>query len=283
MAFPDIRRPRAGVLLLAVVVGHVVLISTQVTTRAGAPILEAVVFGAFAEVQRAASAVAGVVSDGWRGWLALRGVRDENERLRRALDAAHIEIQQHRALLDRVPGLERLEELRSRVELETVLTEIIGTSASPDFRTITIDRGTWQGIRRDQAVLAPEGVVGRVVTAGMRAAKVQLLVDRNAAAGAIIARSRDQGVVVGEGTGRLHLEYVSEIADIVEGDLVMTSGIDGIYPKGFVIGTVETIRKSGTAYREITVTPAVDFGRLEEVLVVLSDAPAADTGAEPGS
>ena len=86
------------------------------------------------------------------------------------------------------------------------------------------------------AVLSPTGVVGRVVIAGPRASRVQLLVDRNAAAGALIERSRAKGVVVGAGDDRLRLEYVSETSDVAVGDTVVTSGIDGIYPKGFVIG-----------------------------------------------
>jgi rod shape-determining protein MreC len=283
VAFSDIRRPRAGVLLLAVVVGHIVLISTQVTVPGGASILESVVFGFVAEGQRAASGLAGALSRTWSGYADLRDVRSENERLRQELDKANIEIQQYRALLDRVPGLTRLEELRARSELHTVAAEVIGTSPSPDFRTLTIDRGAWEGIRPDQAVLAPNGIVGRVVTASFRAAKIQLLIDRNAAAGAIVERSRAQGVVMGQGDGRVHLEYVSEIADVAEGDLVMTSGIDGIYPKGFVIGRVVRVEKVGTAYRDIIVEPAVDFDRLEEVLVVLTAPPAAESALEPGS
>ena len=103
---------------------------------------------------------------------------------------------------------------------------------------------------------------------------MQLLIDRNAAAGAIIERTRAQGVVVGGGDDRLRMEYVSEVFDIVVGDVVVTSGIDGIYPKGFVIGQVESIERSGGSYKRITIKPAVDFRSLEEVLVVLTPTPA---------
>ena len=103
---------------------------------------------------------------------------------------------------------------------------------------------------------------------------MQLLIDRNAAAGALVERSRAQGVVVGGGDDRLRLEYVSEVADVVVGDVVVTSGIDGIYPKGFVIGRVESVEKDGGSYKRITVKPAVDFSSLEEVLVVLTPTPA---------
>jgi rod shape-determining protein MreC len=115
-----------------------------------------------------------------------------------------------------------------------------------------------------------------------RAAKVQLLLDRNAAAGAIIERSRAQGVVVGGGDERLRMENVSEASDIVVGDIVVTSGIEGIYPKGFIIGRVDTVEKNGPSYRNITVKPAVDFSSLEEVLVVLTPTPGHEAAADGG-
>src|SRR5262249_47269296 len=127
---------------------------------------------------------------------------------------------------------------------------------------------------------AQAGVVGRLVMTSARAAKVQLLVDRNAAAGVLVERSRAQGVVVGGGDEWLRMEYVPETADIVVGDQVVTSGIDGIFPKGFVVGTVQTVEKSGGAYREIVVKPAADFSRLEEVLVVLTPTPAHEAAGE---
>ena len=136
------------------------------------------------------------------------------------------------------------------------------------------------GLKPDMAVLAPAGIVGRIVTPTARASKVQLLIDRNAAAGVLIERSRAQGVVIGGGDERLRLEYVSETSDVVVGDVVVTSGIDGIYPKGFVVGQVESVEKNGGAYREIRVRPAVDFSALEEVLVVLTPTPAQESAEE---
>ena len=146
---------------------------------------------------------------------------------------------------------------------------------------MTINKGSRDGLRTDMAVIAPAGVVGRVVVPSARAAKIQLLIDRNAAAGAIVERSRAQGLIVGAGDERLRLEYVSELADIVPGDIVMTSGIEGVFPKGFAIGQVESVEKSGSNYKRIVVRPAVDFQMLEEVLVVLT--PSAAREAVEGS
>src|ERR1700722_18930204 len=233
--------------------GHILLISTQVSSRGGVPVLEAATFGLFAEVQRSVSAVVASGRRVWTGYIGLRSVRAENDDLKRQLAAAEIALQVQRALADRTRGLERLLDLRDRSNLKTVPAEIIAAGATPEFRTLTIDKGTRDGVRPDMAIISASGIVGRVVVPGIRAAKVQMLIDRNAAAGALVERSRAQGVVVGRGDDRLQLEYVSEVADVAVGDVVVTSGIDGIYPKGFVIGRVETIEKSGAAYKRILV------------------------------
>jgi rod shape-determining protein MreC len=277
VALLDIRQ-RSGYLFLALLLGHVLLISTQVSSRKGVPVLEAATFGLFAEVQRSMSAAVGSVRRVWTGYIGLRSVKAENDALKRQLAATEISLQAQRALADRTRGLERLLELRDRSNLKTVPAEIIAAGATPDFRTLTIDKGTRDAVGRDMAVIASSGIVGRVVVPSIRAAKVQMLIDRNAAAGALIERSRAQGVVLGRGDDRLQMEYVSEVADVAVGDVVVTSGIDGIYPKGFVIGRVETIEKSGAAYKRILVRPAVDFVGIEEVLVVLTPTPARELG-----
>jgi rod shape-determining protein MreC len=237
-----------------------------------------VTFGVFSELQRAVASGVGGGLRVWNGYAGLRHVQAENETLKRQLAEAQITVQSQRALADRARSLEQLLELRDRVNLQTVASEIIGGPAAPDFRTVTIDKGSREGLRADMAVIAPAGVVGRVVVPSGRSSKVQLLIDRNAAAGALIERSRAQGLVVGAGDERLRLEYVSEVADVVVGDVVVSSGIDGIYPKGLVIGVVEEVEKNGPAFKRIVVRPAVDFTALEEVLVVTTPTPGREAG-----
>jgi rod shape-determining protein MreC len=273
-------RQHAGYLFLAVTLGHVILISAQVNSRSGVPVLESVTFGVFAEAQRSTSKGVSGVRGFWNRYGGLRNVEKENAELKQQLEAVQVELQERRALADRASGLQELLDLRDRSKLKTTAAEIIASSASPDFRTLTIDKGTSSGLRTDMAVIAPRGVVGRIVTPSGRAAKVQLLVDRNAAAGVMVERSRAQGVVKGIGETRLQLEFVSESADVAVGDLVVTSGIEGIFPKGLTIGRVDTVEKTGPAYKRITVMPAVDFSALEEVLVVLTPTPAREAAEE---
>jgi rod shape-determining protein MreC len=275
MAVTDIRQ-HSGYLFLAVVLAHVLLISAQVNSRTGVPVLESVTFGIFSEVQRSLSGGVGGVSHVWSSYVGLRHVKAENDDLKRRLAAAEIAVQEQQALADRARGLQKLLELRDHLELATTGAEIIGAAASPDFRTVTIDKGTRDGLRPDMAVIAPLGVVGRIVVPSARAAKVQLLIDRNAAAGVLIERTRAQGVVVGAGDDRLQMQYVSEASDVAVGDLVVTSGIDTIYPKGLAVGRIESVEKNGPSFKKIVVRPAVDFTQIEEVLIVLTPTPAKD-------
>jgi rod shape-determining protein MreC len=282
MAVVDIRR-RTGYLFLAVIVGHVILISTQVTTRRGVPMLEEAVFGVFSEVQRGANAVTMGVRTSWQDYFALQQVRTENDELKRQLSDLRVRLQQERNLAQQSRMLEQLLALKASTELTTTAASVIAGGASPEFRTITIDKGTGEGLRSDMAVIAPAGVVGRVIQPSSRAAKVQLLIDRNAAAGALIERTRAQGVVIGTGIDELRMDYVPGSADVKAGDMVVTSGIDGIYPKGFVIGQIQSVRRGAGEYSAIVIHPAVDFTTLEAVLVVTTPPVATDAGGTPGT
>jgi rod shape-determining protein MreC len=267
MALLDLRQ-RTGWLFMAVAVGHILLISAQVSTRRGIPVLEAITFGAFAEVQRAATSAIASVRDTWTNYFALQQIRRENAELRDEVSKLRVGLQQERALAEQTRTLQQLLELRSSTSLATTAAGVIAGGASPEFRTITIDKGTGDGVNSDMAVIAPAGVVGRIVLPTARAAKVQLLIDRDAAAGALVERSRAQGVLVGTGTDRLRLDHVSATADVKIGDRVVTSGIEGIYPKGFAVGQIESFERRAGEFSSVMVRPAVEFSNLEAVLVV---------------
>jgi rod shape-determining protein MreC len=269
----DIRQ-RIGYLFLAVMLGHVILISAQVQSKSGVPVLESVTFNLFSLVQRGIAGGLGGVRNGWGNYIALRGTRAENEALRQQLGDLEVRLQEQRALATRSVRLQELLDLRTSTSLPTLAAEVIAGNPNPGMLTVTIDRGSADGVQANMAVIAPRGIVGRVVgNPAARASQVQLIIDPEAAAGAITERSRAGGMVVGvqpeRDTPSLRMDLVSNLADVMAGDLVVTSGVDGVYPKGFAIGTVEKSERGESLYRVITVRPAVDFSGLEEVLVVL--------------
>ena len=282
----DIRR-RTGVLLLAISVAHLILISVQVQSKSGVPVLQAVTFGTFARVQGTTSSTLSGVRHFWSNYVWLRGARQENETLKRQVAELEVRLQEQRALASRSARLQELLDLRSSTDVPTIAAEVIAGNPNPGMLTVTIGRGSADGVRADMAVITPAGIVGRIIGApAAHAARVQLLIDRSAAAGALTERTRAGGLVSGvDKDPPLIMDMVSNLADVKAGDTIVASGVDGIYPKGFVIGRVETSERGAGLYRAITVRPVVDFSSLEEVLVVLvPPRPATpDEGPEPAS
>lgn len=278
-------RQRAGYVFLVFLVGHVIMISAQVNGPSGMRVLDGVVFTTFSEVQHLVYGVVDAVRGGWNGYVDLRAVQSENASLRHDLTRLRVQLQDERSLAARSRQLERLLDARDATPLTTLAATVISADPNLWSQTVTLNKGDRDGLQPNLAVVGAAGVVGRTFgSVAPRATRVQLLIDSNAAAGALIERSRVNGVVHGAGgTEPLQFDYVSNLADVAIGDVVITSGIDGIYPKGFIIGEVASSAIGSGLYRRIAVRPAVDFGALEEVLVVLDrppDLPVGDAGAE---
>ena len=191
--------------------------------------------------------------------------------LRKQVAELEIRLQEQRALASRSARLQELLKLQTTTPVPTLAADVIAGNPNPGMRTLTIGRGSADGVQANMAVVAPAGVVGRIVgPPAAHAARVQLLIDRSAAAGAWTERTRAGGIVAGvDKDPPLAMDLVSNQADVKAGDLVVASGVDGIYPKGFAIGHVETSERGSGLYLAITVRPVVDFSSLEEVLVVL--------------
>lgn len=266
----DRRQQRTGFLVLAVVVGHLVLISTQVRAGSRGNALEQAAFGVFAEMQRALTLAWGTTAGVWSRYVDLRDLQARNDELAAEVDRLKLDLQVQRARANRAQGLRALLDMRRDIDLDGVSSRVIAASATPYLRSLTFDRGSAHGVYADAAVLAPDGVVGRVLgDPAPRAARVQLLSDRNAAAGARVERSRVSGVVRGtDDQDLLQMDYVSTTEDIRVGDRVVTSGADGIYPPGFAIGEVSDVRRGSGLLLEVSVLPAVKFFRLETAFIV---------------
>lgn len=283
----DIRQ-RTGYLFLAVTMAHVILISAQVQSKSGVRVLESVTLGAFASVQQSTASVVYGIRNGWGNYVDLRGVRTENETLRKQVADLEVRLQEQRALAARTTKLQELLNLKATVTPPTLAAEVIAGNPNPGMSTVTIDRGSADGVQENMAVIAPTGVVGRVVgSPAAHAARVQLIIDRHAAAAALSERTRAGGIVVGQDDNAkapLRMQLVSNLADLKVDDVIVSSGAEGIYPKGFAIGRVATVEKGTGLYLEVTVRPVVDFRSLEEVLVVLVPArPAAKADPDTGS
>jgi rod shape-determining protein MreC len=167
----------------------------------------------------------------------------------------------------------RLRELlafRETLKGELLTARVIGHDAAGLSRTITIDQGSAAGVARGAAILAHGGLVGQVFLVSPHAARVLLITDHNSGVDAVVQRTRGRGIVEGAVDGRCGLKFVKRTEDLQVGDLVLSSGLDGIFPRGLPVGRIVAVDKQGQGlFQYAQVEPAVDVDELEEVLVTL--------------
>lgn len=265
---------RSRLILVGLVLVHLAAISHQVDGGGGVSLLQRGMLGALSPLQRGVGAVVGGVGEAWRGWAFHRETYEENRQLEGRVRELETELQARSFQAQEAQRLRELLGLRQAVPMDTIAAQVVGRDGVPWFRTLTLDRGEADGVTLDAPVMSPTGVVGRVFAVGPHAARVQVLLDRDGAAGVLVERSRVPGVVSGQVSGQatgaedLVLKYVPERSDVVVGDVVVTSGLDRIYPKGLVVGRVRFVGKGSGLFRDILVEPSARFDRLEEVLVV---------------
>lgn len=205
----------------------------------------------------------------WTGYFYLVGVRQENAELKQRLEEyrqKEVRFQEAQQALTR---LETMMDLKRQIALPVTGARVIAYDPSLWSRVAMVDQGQFQGVKKGLPVLASQGIVGRIVETFPQYSKVMLIVDRKSGADAMVQRTRVRGILQGKGGNRCSLEFVPKNADVQVGDLVLASGLTGIFPKGLVFGKVSAANKKNPGvFQEIEVTPAVDLSALEEVLVV---------------
>jgi rod shape-determining protein MreC len=205
--------------------------------------------------------------------LTLEGYRVENERLRQRI----VELEQERNRLLEAEAtnrrLQRLLEFRAQLPAGGITASVIAGSASSWFKTCLLDKGSADGIRKDMAVLTPLGVLGRVIELGSNTAKVLLITDPNSGVDVVVQRTRARGIVSGSLDNGTIMKYVKHGEDVQVGDRLVTSGVDGVFPKGMLVGAVTAARKQTVGlFQQISVLPAVTLDTTEQVLVVNAQA-----------
>src|SRR5215469_10345881 len=229
-----------------------------------------------APVQRAVVATIDGTVNAWRQYVSLRSVRRENAVLQEEntkLRADVVGLAETRAENDRLRRLVHYDEANPGPK---VIARVLGINPDPNRLTLRIDRGEGDGVRRGQAVVTADGVVGQVLRSTASAADVLVVFDPNCRLGGRIQRTRSRVGIAGAGDDQaLKLEYLLRTEDLEEGDLVVTSGTDGVYPPGLVVGRVTGVqRQTSGMFLNAGILPAVNFGKVEEV-VVLAPQPSA--------
>jgi len=233
-----------------------------------------VLLGLLSPVQSSSSHLVEGAHDFWHDYLALVQVQRENQRLRAEL----AKFQNERARLTELETenrhLSELLELREALGMRAVAANVIGSDATGLSRTLIVGAGRREGLRDGMAVLSNQGVVGKLIAVSPGSSRVLMIDDHNAALDAFDQRSRVRGIVAGVVDDGLTMKYVGRSADVHAGDSVVTSGLDGTFPRGLLIGEVGRVERQGPGlFVNVSVAPAVDFRRLEQVLIVIEPPP----------
>jgi rod shape-determining protein MreC len=251
---------------------HLISSGARPDSRASKPAL------ALVELLRPFQASVASITDESSGfihdYLELVGVRRENAELRQQLTALENQQARIQELQSENQRLGDLLELREVLSAPAVAVDVIGSDPNALSRTLIVGQGSRGGLRRDMAVLCTEGVVGRLIVVAPDASRVLLIDDHNSALDAIDQRSRARGIISGVIDDGLTMKYVGRSEDLQPGDKIVTSGMDGIFPRGLLVGEVARVSQEGPGlFLNIEVRPAVDFSKLEQLLVVTQKPP----------
>ncbi len=207
----------------------------------------------------------------WRQYFFLVYAARENEELKTALQKADQKKNEcEEARLENL-RLKKFMNFQETIDYRTLSAAVVGKDPSPWFKSIIIDKGAAEGARKGLPVVVPEGVAGQIIEVSEHYSKVLLIIDRNSAVDALVQRTRARGIVKGGAGDRCQFQYVLRKHEVENGDIIVSSGLDGVFPKGFVVGKVHsTIRKNSGIFQDVTLVPSVDFEKLEEVMIVVN-------------
>src|ERR1700693_612923 len=204
----------------------------------------------------------------WHNYFYLRGVRAENRNLKAQIERMSLEQVRISQDADQARRLQALLAFKEQFISQTMAAQVIGSSGSEQSRSLYIDKGESDGIKPDMAVITADGIVGKVLRAYGSTSLVLLINDQTSGVGAILDKTRLQGILRGTPAGEVVLEKVMSDEAVPAGEMVLTSGGDGIFPKGLLVGRVTKVGAGSDLFLNIRVRPAADLSRLEEVLVV---------------
>ena len=263
-----LRKYRTVVLAACLVWAALLLFSVNLRHHRQTTLFEKMVLQLTAPLQKGVDTACDTLAGWWNRYLWLVDTEQQNERLlatNRQLRADLVHLQEARLANER---LRKLLHFKKEVHLPAIPAQVIGEDSSSWFRTVVIDKGSADGIKEGMPVVVADGAVGRIIRSAAHESRVLLITDASSVAAVLVQRTRTRGVCRGRGD-LLSLDFALRQEDIKVGDVVITSGTGGVFPKGLLIGHVHSVTHEAYGlFQTVTVTPAVDFSRLEEVLVL---------------
>jgi rod shape-determining protein MreC len=258
---------RPFLVLMAVLLAQLLLLSFQITRNHNVRLVNIWAVAVFDPFERSLKGITDATTWAWRSCGGLWRAQQENRDLRRELATTRSQLQQVAEYAEESERLRRLLDFKGHAPFQSVAAEIIAFSPGASSNAILVDKGIDYGLTSDLAVITPAGVVGKTISVYHHSSQVLLVTDPSSGVGAMLERSRGQGVLKGTSNNLCQLDYIMNEELVSAGDSVVTSGLDQIYPKGLPLGTVLRVGQ-GNIYKSIVVRPAARMDNLETVLIV---------------
>lgn len=260
---------RTVIFIGAVVAAALILLSYSLKYNSGMGVVKKLVLEAAAPVQIFFNGSIEGVENAWKRYIHLVGLEDENLRLKNKIASLQAELIRYKEGALEAQRLKKLLSLQEEQPFNFTAARVIAKEQAALSKTLWIDKGSAHGLKSGMPVIVPPGLIGRLTDVSWHSSKVLLLIDENSNVDVLIQRTRVQGIVRGAGSRGCVVRYISKIQDVQEGDVVVTSGMSNIFPKGLLVGKVSHVDRMDVGlFLQIRVAPFADFSMLEEVLVL---------------
>ncbi|MCE5212472.1 MAG: rod shape-determining protein MreC [Deltaproteobacteria bacterium] len=267
-----LRKYKTIIFIAVVLISVLVMISYNLKYGSADSFLEKIVLETASPVQKVLSGSIKGVRDAWMRYLFLVGLQEENKNLKKKINELNAVIVSYQESYQEAQRLKKLQYIADNSNYRFITARVIGREQAAISRTVMINKGSADGLKNGMPVVASPGLIGRLVDVSWHVSRVLLFIDENSNVDAIVQRNRTQGIISGAGSRGMILKYVSKTQDVQVGDIVVSSGMGGVFPKGWLIGQVIHIdRQDGGLFLKIYVAPFTDFSKLEEVMILSSD------------
>jgi len=263
------RRYTLVTFIFILLLSALVLMSLRVKQKQGVTFVDALVTEIVSPFQKASTFLIKAVHGVFQNYVVLIHLQRENRLLKEKVAELQRENYQMKEMAYANERFQKLLQFREKISPQGIAAEVIGGDPSSWFKSITLNKGEQEGIRKGMAVIAPEGVVGQILKTAPYHSTVLLITDYSSAIDVILQRTRAKAIVEGRGENRCQLKYLLRSEDVVVGDVAITSGLGGNFPKGLTVGEIRKVeKKEHGIFQYAELVPSVDLTKLEEVLVI---------------
>ena len=277
------RKHSFSLFIILLLLFALVLMSLRAKQRKGVEFFDAFLMEVCSPCQKAATFVLKTVQETFHQYLFLVNLERENRRLKQKIVELNEENHRMKEMELANERLRQLLQFREKNAPSMIGAEVIGQDPSSWFKSVLIDKGEREGVKKGMAVISPAGVIGQILKTAPHCATVLLITDYNSAIDSIVQRTRAKAIVEGKGENRCELKYLLRSEEVEVGDILVTSGLGGNFPKGLLVGEIKKVDKKGHGvFQYAELVPSVDLIRLEEVFIIMEPLSSSQTQEEKG-